>query len=98
MISKNKYDLIIRPIVTEKSTFFSKFGKYVFEVLPRANKLMVKKAIEEIFDVQVVSVNALNQKGKVKKFKNFLGRRSDTKKIIVTLGKDQTIDLAGGMK
>lgn len=98
MIAKNKYDLIKTPLITEKSTILGEFGKYVFEVSPRANKSSVKKAIEEIFGVKVVSVNISNQKGKVKKFRGFLGRRADTKKAVVTLEKDQTIDLAGGVK
>lgn len=98
MIAKNKYDLIKTPIITEKSTILGEFGKYVFEVSPRADKSSVKKAIEEIFGVKVVSVNISNQKGKVKKFRGFLGRRADTKKAVVTLEKDQTIDLAGGIK
>ena len=98
MIAKNKYDLIKSPIITEKSTILGEFGKYVFEVSPRANKSSVKKAIEEIFGVKVVSVNISNQKGKAKKFRGFLGRRADTKKAVVTLEKDQTIDLAGGIK
>jgi large subunit ribosomal protein L23 len=98
MIAKNKYDLIRTPLITEKSTILSEFGKYVFEVSPRADKSSVKKAIEEIFTVKVKTVNILNQKGKVKKFRGFLGRRADSKKAIVTLEKDQTIDLAGGIK
>lgn len=98
MTAKNKYDLIKAPIITEKSTVLGEFGKYVFEVSPRASKPSVKKAIEEIFGVKVVSVNILNQKGKVKKFRGFLGRRSDTKKAFVTIEKDQTIDLTGGVK
>lgn len=98
MIVKNKYDLIRSPIITEKSTILSEFGKYVFEVSARADKPSVKKAIENIFGVKVKSVNILNQKGKVKKFRGFLGRRADSKKAVVTLEKDQTIDLAGGVK
>jgi large subunit ribosomal protein L23 len=98
MIAKNKYDLIKTPLITEKSTILGEFGKYVFEVSPRADKSSVKKAIEEIFTVKVKSVNILNQKGKIKKFRGFLGRRADSKKAIVTLEKDQTIDLAGGIK
>lgn len=97
-MKKINYDLIKKPIITEKSTILSEQGKYVFEVNPFANKLSVKKAIEEIFEVKVEAVNILNQKGKVKKFKGVLGRRSDIKKAIVTLAKNHTIDLAGGIK
>jgi large subunit ribosomal protein L23 len=94
----NKYDLIRSPIITEKSTFLGELGKYVFEVARNAEKASIKKAIEEIFAVKVKSVNVLNQKGKEKKFKGVLGRRSDVKKALVTLEKDHTIDFTGGGK
>jgi len=95
---KVKYDLIRSPIITEKTTILSEQKKYVFEVSPAATKPLIKKAIEEIFEVKVKSVNILNQKGKVKKFKGTLGRRSDIKKAIVTLSGDYSIDFAGGIK
>jgi large subunit ribosomal protein L23 len=97
-MTKIKYDLIKKPIVTEKSTNLGEQDKYVFEVIPAANKRSVKKAIEEIFEVKVKAVNMLNQKGKVKKFKGVVGRRSDVKKAIVTLEKEYNIDLAGGIR
>lgn len=97
-MSANKYDLIRKPIITEKSTTLGEFGKYVFEVARNAEKVSVKKAIEEIFAVKVKSVNILNQKGKEKKFKGVIGRRSDVKKAMVTLEKDYTIDFTGGGK
>ena len=90
--NKSKYDLIRSPIITEKSTILGEQVKYVFEIAPAANKSSVKKAIEEIFDVKVKSVNTLNQVGKEKRFKGRVGRRSDKKKAIVTLEKDCTID------
>ena len=98
MTTKIKYDLIRKPIITEKSTILGEYGKYVFEVSPNSNKISIKKAIEEIFGVKVKAVNVLNQKGKVKRFRGVIGRRSDVKKAIVTLEKDHTIDLAGGVK
>lgn len=97
-VNKSKYDLIKSPIITEKSTILGEQVKYVFEVAPAADKPSVKKAIEEIFSVKVKSVNVLNQKGKTKRFRGFMGRRSDVKKAVVTLEKDHTIDLAGGVK
>lgn len=97
-MSVSKYDLIRNPIITEKSTFLGEVGKYVFEVASSAEKHSVKKAIEEIFSVKVKSVNMLNHKGKEKRFKGVLGRRSDMKKAFVTLEKDNTIDFAGGGK
>ena len=98
MITKSKYDLIRTPIVTENSTILGEQRKYVFDISPFADKSSVKKSIEEIFDVKVKSVNILNRKGKTKKFKGTIGRRSDAKKAIVTLEKDYSIDLAGGIK
>lgn len=97
-VNKSKYDLIRAPLVTEKSTILGEQSKYVFKVAPAADKASVKKAIEEIFEVKVKSVNVMNQNGKTKKFKGRVGRRADMKKAIVTLEKDQTIDLAGGIK
>ena len=98
MIIKNKFDLIINPIVTEKSTILVEQNKYVFKISSRANKVSVKKSIEKIFGVEVKKVNILNQQGKVKKFKGITGRRSLLKKAFVTLVNGHTIDLAGGAK
>ena len=94
----NKYDLIRKPIITEKSTLLGEAGKYIFEVARNAEKNSVKKAIEEIFAVKVKSVNILNQNGKKKRFKGVIGYRSSFKKAIITLEKDSTIDLTGGSK
>ena len=91
----NVYDYIMSPVITEKATFLSESGKYTFQVLPKANKVLVKKSIEKIFAVKVKSVNILNQSGKVKKFKNILGKRSAVKKAIVTLDSGHSIDLGG---
>jgi len=98
MISANKYDIIRKPLITEKSTVLGELGKCVFEVEKSAEKGLIKKAIEEIFTVKVKSVNILNQKGKKKRFKGVMGRRSDVKKAMVTLEKDYTIDFTGGGK
>ncbi len=92
------YDIIKRPIITEKSTSLSEIGKYLFIVDEQATKPCVKEAIESIFSVKVKKVNIMNVKGKVKKFKGFWGTRSDLKKAIVTLEKDYNIDFAGGIK
>jgi large subunit ribosomal protein L23 len=96
-ISQNKaYQIILNPLVTEKSTQQSEFNKMVFSVPVDANKLEVKSSIEKIFSVKVVSVNTILLKGKVKRFKGVLGRRSNTKKAIVTLAPGNTIDLSVG--
>jgi large subunit ribosomal protein L23 len=98
MTTNINYDLIKKPIITEKSTMLGELGKYVFEVSKFANKVNVKKAVESIFGVKVKKVNVLNIEGKTKKFKGVLGKRADVKKAIVTLEKDFTIDFTGGVK
>ncbi len=98
MINCNLYDVIRSPIITEKTTMMSELRKYTFKVIPDADKGLVKKAIEAIFGVKVQKVSMLNLKGKTKRFKGIIGKQSDMKKAIVTLEKDQVIDLAGGVK
>ncbi|HJD56430.1 MAG TPA: 50S ribosomal protein L23 [Rickettsia endosymbiont of Pyrocoelia pectoralis] len=98
MSSYKYYDLIRRPIVTEKTTLLSEQNKYSFYVDKSAEKLTVKKAIEEIFKVKVKKVNILNVKGKKKRFKGIIGQQINRKKAVVTLEKDHTIDFAGGIK
>lgn len=98
MINSNFYDVIRSPIITEKTTMMSEHRKYTFKVMPDADKGLVKKAIESIFGVKVQKVSMLNLKGKTKRFKGIIGKQSDMKKAIVTLEKDQVIDLAGGVK
>ena len=97
-ISQNKaYQVILNPLVTEKSTQQSEFNKMVFLVPVNATKLEVKLSIEKIFSVKVKAVNTILLKGKVKRFKGVLGRRSNTKKAIVTLAPGNTIDLSAGV-
>ena len=97
-ISQNKaYQIILNPLVTEKSTQQSEFNKMVFSVPISATKLDVKLSIEKIFSVKVLAVNTILLKGKVKRFKGVLGRRSNTKKAIVTLAPGNTIDLSVGV-
>ena len=97
-ISQNRaYQIILNPLVTEKSTQQSEFNKMVFSVPVNATKLEVKSSIEKIFSVKVKSVNTILLKGKVKRFKGVLGRRSNTKKAIVTLAPGNTIDLSAGV-
>ena len=95
---KSQYDLIHKPLITEKTTILSEQNKYVFKVATCASKPLIKKAVEAIFEVKVKSVNMINQKGKVKKFKGTLGRRSDIKKAIVTLENGYNIEFTGGVK
>jgi large subunit ribosomal protein L23 len=98
MKSYKHYDLIRKPIITEKTTDLSDLNKFTFEVSSTAAKPAIKAAIENIFEVKVQKVNILNVKGKHKRFKGVNGRQSDKKKAIVTLEKNYTIDFAGGIK
>ena len=97
-ISANKaYQVILKPLVTEKATQLSEFNKMVFAVPVNASKLEVKLSIEKIFSVKVKTVNTIVLKGKLKRFKGVLGRRSNLKKAIVTLAPGNTIDLSVGV-
>lgn len=97
-ISQNKaYQVILKPLVTEKSSLLSEYNKMVFSVPINATKLEVKSSIEKIFSVKVKSVNTILLKGKIKKFKGVLGKRSNTKKAIVTLAPGNSIDLSAGV-
>ena len=83
-------DIIIRPLITEKSTTLMAEGKYVFEVAKAANKIEIAKAISQIFNVKVASVNTVNVEGKVKRMGRSIGKRSDYKKAIVKLAAGET--------
>ena len=91
-INKDPRDVIIKPIVSEKSYSLIDQGKYTFEVDPRSNKTEIKQAIETIFNVKVASVNTLNRQGKTRRTRFGLGKRKDTKRAIVTL-KSGSIDI-----
>ena len=93
------HDIIIKPIITEKSMEDMAFGKYTFMVDKRANKSEVKKAIEKIFDVKVEKVNTMNMLGKVKRQGMNKGRRPSWKKAIVKLTEDsKSIEFFEGME
>ncbi len=96
MLIVSKYNFIKSPVVTEKSTILQEQGKYVFSVMKTVKKSLIQKAIEEIFQVKVKSVNIINTYRKKKRFKGNIGYRSSYKKAIVTLEKDYTIDLVVG--
>jgi large subunit ribosomal protein L23 len=88
-------NLIKKPVITEKSTANAQFNKYIFEVRNDANKINIKKTIEEIYKVKVQKINSLNVKSKPKVFKGQRGTRSELKRIIVTLKEGNTIDMSG---
>ena len=94
-VAKDPRDILIAPVVSEKSYGLLDEGKYTFVVDPRANKTEIKIAIEQIFSVKVASVNTINRKGKTRRTKFGLGKRKDTKRAIVTL-REGTIDIFGG--
>ena len=93
----NILDTIISPNITEKATSLSEFNKIVFKVHKNANKNSIKKNIEKIFKVNVVKVNTINLKGKVKLVRGKKSTKSGYKKAIVTLKKGQMIDLSTGI-
>lgn len=86
-------DLIRRPLVTEKATLLLENRQYVFEVDPRADKLEIKAAIEELFDVKVVAVNTYNPPKKKRRYGRFVGNRAHYKRAIVTLAAGDSIPL-----
>ncbi len=89
--------LIKRPIITEKTTRLMEQSKYCFVVDPRANKIQIKQAIEEIFKVKVTSVNTFNLLGKVKRMGRHEGRRPSWKRAVVTLKKGDRIEFFEGV-
>ena len=94
-INKNPRDVLIRPIVSEKSYSLMDEGKYTFEVAPGSNKTEIKIAVEKVFGVKVQSVNTINRKGKVRRTRFGMGKRKDVKRAIVTLGAGETLDIFG---
>ena len=93
MSALNAYDVILSPVITEKSSAASEFNQVVFKVRRDATKPEIKAAIEQLFKVKVLSVNTLTRKGKSKNFRGVRGRQQDVKKAIVRLAEGQTIDV-----
>jgi large subunit ribosomal protein L23 len=93
----NAYDVIVSPSITEKSTLVSEHNQVIFNVRRHATKPEIKAAVEQLFNVKVKAVNTLNRKGKIKRFKGIMGKRSDIKKAIVTLEDGQRIDITTGL-
>jgi len=94
-IGKDPRDILIAPVVSEKSYSLLDAGKYTFLVDPRSNKTEIKIAVEQVFGVKVASVNTLNRTGKTRRTRVGTGKRKDTKRAIVTL-REGTIDIFGG--
>jgi len=91
------YDVLKKPLITEKSTSLLQENKYTFEVDPRANKTEIKQAVQTIFKVKVEKVNTMRVKGKTKRVRNIPGKTPDRKKAIVTLRKGDKIEIFEGM-
>ena len=91
------YDVILAPHITEKATILSDLNKVVFRVAHDASKDEIAAAVEELFKVNVLKVNTLVTKGKTKRFRGIMGKRSDVKKAIVTLAEGQSIDVTTGL-
>ena len=93
---KNHRDILIAPVVSEKSYGLLDQNKYTFIVAPDANKTEIKIAVEQVFNVKVVSVNTLNREGKSLRTRFGIGKRKDTKRAIVKVAAGQRIDIFGG--
>ncbi len=91
------YDVVRKPVVTEKATMASENGAVVFEVAIGSNKPQIKEAVEALFGVKVKAVNTTITKGKAKRFRGRLGKRADVKKAYVTLEEGNTIDVTTGL-
>lgn len=96
-IDTRHYDVIVAPHITEKSTLLSEHNAVVFKVAGSSTKPQIKAAVEALFDVKVLRVNTMVQKGKTKRWKGQPYRRSDVKKAVVTLAEGQSIDVTTGV-
>ena len=92
-VHKDHRDVLIAPVVSEKSDGLLDDNKYTFVVHPDANKTEIKIAVEKIFGVRVTAVNTMNRKGKVRRTRNGAGKRKDTKRAIVSVAAGQSIDI-----
>lgn len=96
-MATNPRDLLIRPIITEKTSQMMQENKYTFQVPMNANKVEIRQAVESLFKVKVLKVNTIRVLGKTRRVGRFVGKRSDYKKAIVKLAEGNTIPLFEGM-
>ncbi|GAA3028201.1 hypothetical protein GCM10020229_44570 [Kitasatospora albolonga] len=89
-------DVLVKPVISEKSYSLLDENKYTFIVSPGSNKTQIKQAVEAVFSVKVEAVNTINRQGKRKRSKTGFGKRKDTKRAIVTLAEGNRIDIFGG--
>jgi large subunit ribosomal protein L23 len=91
------FDIVLTPVITEKTTLISEYNQVVFKVAKGASKPEIKAAVEALFDVKVLAVNTMIQKGKSKRWQGRPYIRSDEKKAVVTLADGQSIDVTTGI-
>ena len=96
-IDLKHFDVVVKPIITEKATLIGEHNQLVFEVAKTASKPEIKAAVEALFNVKVTAVNTLVQKGKTRRWRGKPYRRTDLKKAIVTLADGQSIDVTTGI-
>jgi large subunit ribosomal protein L23 len=96
-VDNRHYDVVLAPHITEKATLLSEYNAVVFKVAKDASKPEIKAAVEALFGVDVIGVNTLVQKGKVKRWKGKPYTRSDVKKAVVRLAEGQSIDVTTGI-
>jgi len=89
-------DILLKPVISEKSYRLVDDGKYTFLVAPEANKTQIRQAVEQVFHVKVAGVNTINRPGKRRRTRYGWGKRADTKRAIVTLAPGERIDVFGG--
>ena len=92
----NPRDILLRPVISEKSYRLADDGKYTFVVVPDANRTQIRQAVEAVFGVRVTGVNTLNRQGKRLRTRFGWGKRPDTKRAIVSLAEGDRIDVFGG--
>jgi len=92
----NPRDVLLKPVISEKSYRLADDGKYTFLVAPGSNKTQIRQAVEAVFRVKVTGVNTINRQGKRRRTRFGFGKRPDTKRAIVTLAEGERIDIFGG--
>ena len=95
--TERMYQVLVRPLITEKTTSLGEHNVVTFEVASNANKAEIKQAVETLYKVKVDSVNTLNQKGKVKRTRGIVGKRNDVKKAFVKLAEGSSVDVTAGV-
>ncbi|ABZ83957.1 50S ribosomal protein l23 [Heliomicrobium modesticaldum Ice1] len=94
---RSPYDVLKKPVITERSMDLAQENKYTFVVEPKANKIEIKHAVEQLFNVKVLDVHTMNVKGKPKRMGKYAGRTADKKKAIVTLKEGDKIEIFEGV-